>query len=207
MDTEHVLKVVPVITTIVLGAITLWLSIKQYLDGNKNARREEYKFAKLFFEDLTLNPNMHPFARKKGFQAIGKNKDLPPMVIEHLMTFDDPVMALSDYEVSRGYLQHSEDRGEHQLYFPNTLLFSTEQRRHVISIIYLIAAVAFYFLAFAPWLLFTMGKISAQVTVNASVVFFPLGISVTVLSTREFIQLTRARRLIKSQAQRYPLSL
>jgi len=51
MDIEQWIKVIPVITTIIFGGSTLWLSIRQHLDGNKNARREEYKFAKIFFDD------------------------------------------------------------------------------------------------------------------------------------------------------------
>ena len=111
MDTDQWKDVVPIITTIVFSASTLWLAIKQRIDGNKSARREEYKFAKVFFDDLKANPDMHPFARKKGFKAIGKNEDLPASVIEHLMTFQDPVTALNDYEVSRGYLHISEEPG------------------------------------------------------------------------------------------------
>lgn len=199
MDTDQWLKVAPIVTTILFGASTLWLSVRQYLDGNKTARREEYRFAKIFFDDLRENPGMHPFARKKGFQAIGGNQDLPPSVIEHLMTFHDPVTSLGDYEASRGYLKNSEALGPRQLYFASTLLCSTEKRRNILSAAYLSCAIAFYFLAFAPWLLLTIGKISTSIAINSTIVFFPIGITVTVLAAREFIQLRRAMRLVKAQ--------
>ena len=201
MDTDPWIKVTPIITTIVFSASTLWLSIKQHLDGNKNARREEYKFAKNFFDDLDANPQMHLFARKKGFQAIGRSRDLPPSVIEHLMKFHDPVAALEDYELSRGYLQKSEGVGPLQLSFARTFLWATEKRRKLLGAFYLTCAVVFYFLAFSPWFLLTIGKISTPVAINLTIVVLPIGITVTIFAAREFIQLRRARRLIHAQSQ------
>jgi len=201
MDTDQWIKVAPIITTIVFSASTLWLAIKQNLDGNKNARREEYKFAKIFFDDLKANPEMHPFARKKGFQAIGRNQDLPPSVIEHLMTFHDPVAALNDYEASRGYLQNAEEPESLQLSFAGGSLWSTEKRRKFISVAYLICAIIFYFLAFTPWFLLVTGKISMPVAINLIIVLLPIGITIAVIAAREFIQLRRAMRLIQAQSR------
>lgn len=201
MDTDQWIKIAPVITTIVFGASTLWLSIKQHLDGNKNARREEYKFAKIFFDDLSANPKMHPFARKRGFQAIGKNQDLAPSIVEYLMKFPDPVAALNDYEASRGYLRESEEAGATQLSFAAAFLWSTENRRRNMSAGYLICAIIFYFFAFAPWFFLTIGKISVAVAINLTILFFPIGISIAVVAAREFIQLKRAMRLIKTQGR------
>lgn len=199
MDTNQWLKVAPIVTTIIFSASTLFLSIRQYLDGNKNARREEYKFAKLFFDDLKQNPEMHAFARKKGFQAIGRNQALPPSVIEHLMTLRDPVAALSDYECSRSYLKNSDELGPRQLEFASKFLFATERRRNAVSAVYLLCAIIFYLTAFAPWILFTLKKISFALTINAMIVFFPIGIMATVVLLREFVQLRRAMRLVKAQ--------
>jgi hypothetical protein len=199
MDTDQWLKVVPIVTTIGFGASTLWLSIRQYLDGNKNARREEYKFAKLFFEDLKENPQMHQFARKKGFQAIGRNQDLPPSVVEHLMAFHDPVTALSDYESSRAYLKNSDAFVRRRLEFAGSVLFATEKRRNVMSFAYFACAVIFYLLAFAPWFLFTVRTISAPLAINASILTLPSGITVAVCCMREFLQLRRAIRLVRAQ--------
>ena len=210
MDTDQWLKVVPIVTTIGFGASTLWLSIRQYLDGNKNSRREEYKFAKLFFDELRAKPEMHPFARKKGFQAIGRNQDLPPSVIEHLMTLRDPVTALSDYESSRGYLKNSETFGRRQLGFASATLFATEKRRNIISATYLACAITFYLLSFTPWFLLTIGKISTPLAINASIVFSPVGMMISVGAVREFLQLRRAMRLVKAQnhqADEYEVTL
>jgi hypothetical protein len=142
---------------------------------------------------------MHAFARKKGFQAIGQNQTLPPSVIEHLMTFRDPVTALSDYEFSRAYLKHSEESGPSQLSFASSFLLSTEKRRNILTAAYVSCAVLFYILAFTPWFLLTIGKISVSTGVNALIVSLPIGLSVTILTAREAVQLRRAMRLIKAQ--------
>lgn len=49
MDSDLWLKIIPIISTAVFAAATLWLSIKQYATGKKNMLREEYKFAKSLF--------------------------------------------------------------------------------------------------------------------------------------------------------------
>jgi hypothetical protein len=201
MDTDQWIKIIPIVTTIGFGASTLWLSIKQQLDGNKKARREEYKFAKDFFDDLNENPEMHLFARKKGFQANGRSQYLPPAIIEHLMKFRDPVTALEDYEISKGYLQKTESAGLLELSFGRTFLWSTEKRRKLIGTAYLTCGLIFYLLAFAPWFLLTIGKISMPVAINLTIVSMPRGITVTVIAAREFIQLRRAIRLIHAQSQ------
>ena len=199
MNTDQWFKLIPIITTIVLGASTLWLSIRQYLDGNKNSRREEYKFAKLFFDDLKENPEMHAFPRKKVFQAIGRDQNLPPSVIEHLMTLRDPVTALSDYEFSRSYLKNSDELGRRQLDFASKVFFATETRRNTISAAYLFLALVFYLFAFSPWLLLSAGKISTTLALNLLIISLPIGISATVVFLREVMQLRRAMRLVKAQ--------
>jgi len=203
MDIDQWLKLAPTIAAIFFGGSTLWLGVKQHLEGNKNARREEYKFAKMFFDELAQIPEMHPFARKKGFQAIGQNRDLPPEIIEHLMTLRDPVVALSDYEFSRGYLKSVEVSGNHNLVFSNTFLFATETRQKIVELIYVAVAVLSYLTAFLPFLLFAADKISSILALKISISIFPIGIAVTIFCIREFLQLFRARRLIKLQNSRF----
>ncbi|MGK5080842.1 hypothetical protein [Janthinobacterium sp. HLX7-2] len=200
MDIDQWLKLAHLALTAFFGATTAWLGIRQYLDGNKTARREEYKFAKLFFDELKQHPPMHAYARKKGFQAIGRNQDLPPNVIEHLMDLRDPVGALQDYESSRAYLKHTAGRGKRQLDFASTI-FSTDRRREFISTLYILGAIFSYIVAFTPWFLKTIEKISTPVAISASAVFSPIGIFFAVILLREFLQLRRAMRLVKMQNQ------
>jgi hypothetical protein len=115
------------------------------------------------------------------------------------MGFQDPVMALNDYESSRNYLKHTEELGRRQLGFESKLLLSTEQRRRVMSGIYISGAAIFYLVAFSPWFLLTLKIIPVPVAVNALIILSPIGIAVTVVSVRKFIQLRRAMRLVTTQ--------
>lgn len=202
LDIDQWLKLAPTIAAAFFGATTLWLGVKQHLEGNKSSFREEYKFAKIFFDDLEENPRMHSFARKKGFQALGQNRDLSPDIIEYLMTLRDPVIALSDYEFSRGYLKSINTFNQQKLIFSNKFLFSTEKRQKIVGLLYLFVAMMSYALAFFPFLLFASEKISSVLAIKISIIVFPVGIAVTIFSVREFSQIYRARRLIKLQNSR-----
>jgi hypothetical protein len=199
LDIDQWLKLAPTIAAAFFGGTTLWLGVKQHFEGNKSACREEYRFAKTFFDDLKDNPRMHSFARKKGFRALGQNHDLPPDVIEYLMTLKDPVTALSDYEFSRGYLKSIEGLGRQKLIFSNTFFFSSENRQKLIGVLYLFFAMLSYVVAFFPFLLFAAGNISSVSAIQISIIAFPFGIAATIFFVREFAKLYRARRLLKLQ--------
>lgn len=201
MNRDQWLKIIPIITTIFFGGSTLWLTIKQRTDGNKAARREDYKFAKQLFDDLEANPKMHPFARMKGFQAFGNIENLPPSIVEHLMKLGDPMTSLSDYETSRGYLRHTGNFGSYTLDFSKVFFLSTEGRRKALSISFLIFAAAAYIIAFTPWFLFTVGMISGPLAINATIILLPSGLAGAIVALREFIQLRSAMRLIRAQTQ------
>ena len=199
MDLDQWLKLAPTLAAVFFSGCTLWLGLKQHFDGNKSARREEYKFAKIFFDDLKADPKMHAFARKKGFQAIGQTRNLPPEIVEHLMTLSDPVIALSDYEFSRGYLKSSEISGSYELVFSNKFLFASKKRQKIVGSLYAFIAVCSYAVAFLPFLLFAAEKISSVMAIKISISVFPAGIAVTIFCVREFLQLYSAMRLIKLQ--------
>ena len=201
MGIELAVKIAQIITAAVVGAGTLWLAVRQHSAGAKGAQKEEYKFAKLFFEELQANPGMHRFARDKGFQAIGRNENLSPTVVEHLMTFEDPVLALADYESSRSYLKGGDRTDRPQLSFSSLLLCSSSRRRTILGRFYVFLAVCFYTLAFTPWLFFTIGKISPSIAISSTVVLLPIGFTVAVIAVREYIQLKRAVRLLDHQCR------
>lgn len=50
------LQVFTAVTTAVFAASTLWLAVKQHLANKRGLLREEYKFAKEFFEDVLKSP-------------------------------------------------------------------------------------------------------------------------------------------------------
>lgn len=201
MEFDDWTKVLPILTTAIFGATTAWLAWNNHLDSKKNAWREEYKFAKTFFDDLLANPAMHSFARKKGYQAIGGNKDLSPAAIEHLMTLNDPVAALSDYEYSRSYLRHQGTPDRRQLSFIDSRLLATEGRRKVWRNAMVLVGAIFYLIAFTPWALYSLQLISDPFAIGLTLAVAPPGFWATIFLWKEAAQISRAMRLLKTQNQ------
>lgn len=198
MDSDLWLKIIPIISTAVFAAATLWLSIKQYATGKKNMLREEYKFAKSFFEDVTQNPPMHQFPRLKGYQAIAGIHTLPPQIIRHLMDFPDPVEALSNYSFSKGYIKDIPLLKRRRLIFSSRFL-STERRQKFWRYAFSGGALLSYIFTFAPLFFGTLELISLTLAGYLSIVTFPLGLFLTFTLLRESIQIKRAMHLIETQ--------
>lgn len=192
------LQVFTAITTAGFAASTLWLSVKQHLTNKRGLLREEYKFAKCFFEDVVKSPPMHQFPRIKGYQAIAGIHTLPPAIIQYLMDFPDPVVALTDYGFSRGYLKDTPLLKRRRLDFERSW-FSTEARQHFWSRTFTILAIFSYSCAFAPLLLGTMQQITVQFAALFSILTVPLGLFLSFILTREAFQLRHAMRLVKTQ--------
>lgn len=198
MDVEQLIKIVGVLITAFIGPAGLWLSTRQYFLGTQAAYREEYKFAKMFFEDLEKNPKMHAFARQKGYQAIAGSQNLPASVIKHLMSLFDPVLALQDYILSKSYLSHTPGPSKRQLSFSAGLI-STHKRRQFCSVSYFVGFVIFYIAGFSPFYLWVFGEISPRLATVLSVLTLPIGLFLAIVFGREFRQLRGAMRLVKNQ--------
>lgn len=94
MNTNLAMQLATVTIAFVGGCGAMWRANKELFWGSRNSLREEYKFAKSFFDDLGKQPNMHPYARQKGLEAITGNPSLPYGVIEYLLTLHDPANVL-----------------------------------------------------------------------------------------------------------------
>jgi len=198
MDADLWFKAIPIASTAFFAAATLWLSLKQHSINNKNLRREEYKFAKSFFDDIRDCPTMHAFPRIKGYQAIAGAHTITPDIIKHLMDLPDPVESLSDYAMSKGYLKDTPALQRRRLDFASKLL-STERRRRITSFLYTCIALFFYLLAFAPAFFGTLNMLPITTAGYLSIVTFPFGFYWTMVFVREGVQLKKAIRLIKTQ--------
>jgi hypothetical protein len=83
-------------------------------NGKQSQRREEYKFAKEFLEEIKSNPDMHPFAKEKGYKALAPDKQpgvglrdkLGSKEIEYLLSLRNPELALKNYILGRPYLEN-----------------------------------------------------------------------------------------------------
>ncbi|MDC8759048.1 hypothetical protein [Janthinobacterium fluminis] len=198
MDLEQWLKLATWLAPAALGCASLWLSTRQFPWGARTAYREEYKFAKSFFEDLEQHPKMHAFAQQKGYQAIVGSQDLSASLIKHLMSLLDPGLALQDYVLSKSYLKHTPGRSNRQLSFASAA-FSTRKRCQAIGVAYFVGFLVFYTSAFLPLFLWTWAKISSPLAISLTVFTLPVGLFCAFFFAREFRRLRGAMGLIKRQ--------
>lgn len=92
MDLDITIKIL----TLVAGTIGVAKIFYEILIGKRNRMSEEYKFAKVFLEELGANKNLHPFIREKGYQAIAGDNQLGSNEIEYLLSLQQPDLALRD---------------------------------------------------------------------------------------------------------------
>jgi hypothetical protein len=105
-------------TPIILGLIGAIFTIAkvrfELSNGKQSQRREEYKFAKDFLEEIKNNPDMPLFAKEKGYKAIAPDKQpgiglrdkLGAKEIEYLLSLPKPELALQNYILGRHYLEN-----------------------------------------------------------------------------------------------------
>lgn len=108
MQLEIIIKVIGVVLTILGGSKILHdINI-----GGRSRLREEYKFVRDFFVDLKNNPDMSPFERDKGYQAIVGIRNISSEEVSYLISLKNPTKCLNDYLFSRKYLQTIEPSGD-----------------------------------------------------------------------------------------------
>jgi len=141
---------------------------------------------------------MHAFARQKGFQAIAGDSSIPPSIIQHLMSFVDPVTALQDYAIGQSYLKHSPDLQQRQLGFGGPFLV-THERRKLWFIGMVTGFMSSYFIAVAPYFLWLLRIISASTAIGWSVITVPTFLYSAFMFAKEARQIRAAMRLVKVQ--------
>jgi hypothetical protein len=172
------------IISLVIGMFVAAFTINKYgFDisiGKQSQRREEYKFAKEFLEEIESNPRMHLFAKEKGYKAlvpdrqpgVGLRDKLGSQEIEYLLSLKNPELALKNYILGRPYLENIFDNevfhnGTPKIAFKKKykVYWSRGLRKNIHFALYLF----FAFLAFAPGVLYFLIPIWSEL--NSELLF------------------------------------
>lgn len=204
MNPEFLQKLALSTIPLFLTACTIYLSFRQFSLGAKTAYREEYKFAKSFFDDLKASPHMHKYALHKGYQAVSGNRSLPTVVLEFLMQTQDPVKAVNNYASSKSYIEHVFANGNFVLQFRKDFRFSTVRRRKFWLFFYASISILFYLLLFSPLFAFNFKFISSGIAIALASFTVPCGIIGTFTFVLEFIKLHNAISLLKQISEDRP---
>jgi hypothetical protein len=144
MQFETIVKIISAIVAVAgVGKI-----IYDVTTGNKSRLREDYKFAKEFLEDLKNNPDLHPFAVEKGYQAIAGSKFISTEEVSYLLSLKNPNKCLNDYLLSRKYLQRLDTNGDLALAFSNK--YSSPLSRNLRKSIFFALYVCFALISILP---------------------------------------------------------
>jgi hypothetical protein len=183
---------------LLLSSIATIRLASEWLHGRQSRLRQEYKFAREFFQDLETKNTMHPFLKQKGYQAIAANGTLSAKEIAYLLTLHDPARALRDYSIGRKYLLHVATNHSTEITFSPRYRSKWARlwRKSLYFLLYLVAFLA----AFSPVLLPMQSAIPSDklwyLLCSSMLLFAPPGI----LSLRAGARIARAEALVKKQA-------
>lgn len=193
MNYETLIKFAPIL----IGAFAAWKIVVDLLRGRYSHLRDEYRFAREFFNDLSANSAMHPFLRQKGYQALAGDARLTAGEVEYLLALNGSSRALKDYVLGLPYLEHVATAAESQVKFKKKYIsdWSRRWRKYFYFGLYL----ACYFTSFAPLVLpvFRVAP-SGQafpLFVMTAVVFLPAAF----FSLKAGVRISRAESLVKNQ--------
>lgn len=193
MDIEQILK----IGAFFLSAVATWKVIIELLRGRQGRLREEYMFAKAFFEHVQSEPNLHPFLKEKGYQAIAGDPSLTAAEIEYLLTMRNSPRALKDYVFGRKYLEHLSTAGTSQILFKKRY-FKTWIVR-TLAIYYYVQYFFLYLLAFSPLFFHGIATFFSTRTAVALAVSCAIFLPLALYSLVAGMRIVRAEKLVSAQ--------
>ncbi len=147
MQPETIFKTITAIFAIVGVGKTFY----EMRTGNRSRLREEYKFAKDFLEELNNNPNLHPFALEKGYQAIAGTTIVSTEEMNYLLSLKNPSKCLKDYLDGKEYLNKLDAHSDCKFNFKKkySTFWSRRWRKSLYFIVYFVS----FCLAIAPFFL------------------------------------------------------
>lgn len=147
MDIDVLLKSI----TVLVGVFGVGKVLYEFVIGRKGRMRDEYRFAHEFLSAVEANPDMHPYLKEKGYQAIAGDSTLSADEVKYLLSVVKPDRALKDYVLGRQYLEHLPHAGNLQVAYKHR--YRNEWSRRWRLYLYAACYVLFGFAAFSPFVL------------------------------------------------------
>lgn len=193
MDIDLTIK----LSSLTLGAITTMKIMYEWLYGRYGRLREEYKFARDFLKDLKDDPDLHPFLKQKGYQAIAGDTKLSASEIEYLLELHDSARALKDYVLGRPYLRHFTTAVNQKITFESR--YETAWSRNWRSLMYFLLYMAFFLGAFSPMFIPSVKAASFPDKTLYFAFTLLLFLPAAFLALRAGTRIVRAEALVKNQ--------
>jgi len=196
MEFEPIIKNVGLIIGLILSVITIAKLIFDILILRKSKLKEDYQFAKEFFEELQNGNKVHPLVIERGYHVISGDNSLTKKEIECVIELENPSSSLRDYALAKHYLEYRE-APDNKIAFKHK--FSTEFSRKWRKWAYIILYFIFAMIALSPTFLVSILKTQAFqwliLQMIIGIVFAPLAYN----SLKEYAKIYRGEKLIEKQ--------
>jgi len=178
--------------------ITLLVSawkVRKDLHGRRTQLRDDFRFA-LEFEKSKSEMTMSPLMEERGYWALIGRTDVPYRVAKHLVSLDEPALALRFYPSAEPRLKFDTESGS----FSFKGFYASSAFRMVISVGTWIAFVVLYLIATSPLMLHALKVVTASQAWGLAALTIPVFLSLSIFSLRFGVGVKRAERLMELQA-------
>jgi hypothetical protein len=193
MNFEQLYKII----LLVLSGIATWKIVVELLRGRQSKFREEYKFAKDFFEHISSEPNLHPFLKQKGYQAVAGDANLTVPEVEYLLTLQDSSRALKDFVFGRKYLVHFSTAAEAQIRFKTK--YEKRWKIQAYKLYYFGQYAVLYFAAVSPLFFHNIAVYLQSRTLTVLAISCLVFLPISFYSLVAGLRISRAQSLVNSQ--------
>lgn len=199
MDWDFAFKAIGAVGVAVAPFILGLLRIAyDFTYGRAGQRREEFKFAKDFFDSLSSNDTLHPHVIEKGYRTISGDAYSSVDHLEYIFSFKNSMSAFRDNISAREYVEYKSINGKSEIIFRGRLK-NTWLRIFLMSS-HMLFFIVSYIGAFSPLLLHVFWKFNIPISLIISYPFIFLPFAV--LFSGRFQAMYRAQRLVRTQEQR-----
>ncbi|MBM7071818.1 hypothetical protein JQC92_07145 [Shewanella sp. 202IG2-18] len=184
-----------------IGIFTAWKSLQDIFNNKKSNLREEYKFAKAFFEDLKAD-DLHPYVLTKGYQAIAGTTSLTNAEIEYILSLKNPLQCLRDFNLSKNIFEKLETTGDLSLIYKPK--YSKKSSRTWRKIMYISLYGILGFGAMSPFLFANLTERTLQEIVSLILFVSPICAFNAWLAIKAYFKLERAEYLFSNRTHHSP---
>ncbi|MDO8253172.1 hypothetical protein AAEH84_06895 [Shewanella indica] len=185
------------LATAVLGIFGAAKIVYDFSLGSRAKLREEYRFAKEFFNDLNQKPKPHPFVIEKGYLAIARTDLISEKEIDYILSLENPSHSLKAYILSRKYLSHLDVIKGNKIEFSEK--YKNRWSRTWRKAIYITLYVIFGFLSMSPLIFNQYLESETNEIIYFSVITLPAFGWIALKNIYSFTKIYRAEKLVDNQ--------
>lgn len=195
---EILIKVLPALVTIAVGAIGAWKLVDELLRRGKVSLREDYRFARDFFAEIG-GGKLNPYVTQIGYQAIAGDSKISSEEAAYMLGLHSPKSAIRDYIFARQLLDFFATAPVERIAFKSA--YKSKNWRNIVKYWYVFVYFLTYALSFSPLFFIFFNKIPGVAGLAMFGVTVAMFLPIAFLSLKANLRITRAEALLKTQTE------